>query len=238
MNAEVSEFVAPPAGQERDAGYRLKHILERTRVHYRTVGDLAYSVIREGILTGAFPPGSRLRQDELAEAIGVSRMPIRSALLQLEVESLIDFHPNRGAVVKDLKPAQVREVYELRMVLESYALRKAVESITPERLKRLERLSSALDTAREGNTFLDARRAFYHELYDGDRHPLLLDFIEQVRNRLGHYMLTRRVVGHLHEHAHAHLIECVRQGDADAAVAWLHKHLEDVCKEVIARLPA
>lgn len=213
----------------------LRHILDRTRVLYRTVGDLTYSVIREAIVTGSFSPGMRLRQDELAEAIGVSRMPIRSALMQLDSEGLVDFQAHRGAVVRSLRPEQVREIYELRSLLETYALRKAMRRMTPERAAELKALAARLDAAHEGPHFLEARVAFYHELYGGSEQPLLIDHIDRLRNYVGRYMLGRRVVGAL-DHGHGKLLEYIEQGNEDAAVAWLQMHLADVCNELIARL--
>src|SRR5690348_1870583 len=89
----------------------LRSIADRHGRRFRTVGDMAYEVIREGILTGVFQPGERLRQDRLAEAIGVSRIPVRAALLKLESQGLVKFEPYRGAVVHVLTPDQVREIY-------------------------------------------------------------------------------------------------------------------------------
>lgn len=74
-------------------------IVDRAKVQYRTVSDMVASVIREAILSATFRPGEHLRQDELARRLEVSRMPVRSALLQLESEGLVDFHPHRGAIV-------------------------------------------------------------------------------------------------------------------------------------------
>ena len=116
---------------------RFRSIVDRNSRQFRTVGDMVYEVLREGILKGVFQPGERLRQDQLAEAIGVSRIPVRSALMQLESEGLITFNPYRGAVVNKLSAKEMREIYELRALLESNALRKAVEVMTPERLAHI-----------------------------------------------------------------------------------------------------
>ncbi len=220
-----------------EARDRLRIILDKTRPEYKTVGDFTYSILRQAVLTGAFPPGARLRQDDLAEAIGVSRMPIRSALMQLESEGLVDFHPHRGAVVKALKPTQVREIYELRALLEGHALRRAIETMTPERLALLETMVARLDSAREGDEFLEARVAFYHELYRKDEYPLLLELIERLRDDVGRYLLGKRVIGS-HGHTHGKLLEYVRENDADGAVSWLQRHLSEVGREMIERLEA
>ncbi|HZX69006.1 MAG TPA: GntR family transcriptional regulator, partial [Candidatus Elarobacter sp.] len=83
--------------------------------------------LREAILTGRYAPGARLVQDDLAEAFGVSRIPLREALRRLEGEGLVLISPNRGAVVRTLAPKDVVDLYDLRLALESLALRRAAE---------------------------------------------------------------------------------------------------------------
>ncbi len=103
----------------------LQEIVREAQVHYRTAGALAYSVLRQAILTGVLEPGEPLRQDALAEALGVSRIPVRSALFRLESDGLIRLRPHRGAVVSVLTGEQVREIYAIRILLESEAMRQA-----------------------------------------------------------------------------------------------------------------
>ncbi|MDX6729868.1 MAG: hypothetical protein QOK49_4673, partial [Baekduia sp.] len=85
-------------GAEKGAPDAFGGIISRHERQFRTVGDMVYNVLRDGILQGVFPAGEYLRQDYLAESIGVSRIPVRSALMQLETEGLITFHPYRGAM--------------------------------------------------------------------------------------------------------------------------------------------
>ncbi len=83
--------------------------------------------VREAILTGRYAPGTRLVQEELAEAFGMSRIPLREALRRLEGEGLVVITPNRGAIVRPLAPKDIVDLYELRLALESLALRRAAE---------------------------------------------------------------------------------------------------------------
>ena len=80
----------------------LSDVAGRMSSGYTTVGELAYSILREAIITGALRPGQKLRQEAVAEAIGVSRIPVRSALMQLESEGLVVLQPHKGAVVRSL----------------------------------------------------------------------------------------------------------------------------------------
>jgi DNA-binding GntR family transcriptional regulator len=211
----------------------LSEILAKAQVHYTTVGDMAYSVLREAILAGVLEPGKHLRQDSLALSLGISRIPIRSALFQLEADGLIQFRPRRGAVVSILSSAQVREIYEIRSLLESHALRKAIETMVPERLKRLHELASRLDHEQPGEGFIESRIAFYRELYDEKSNPLLVSLIERLRRDVGRYWLRRRVVGHSHELSHVRLLEHAGKGQADEAVRWLQGHLAEVCEQLV-----
>jgi DNA-binding GntR family transcriptional regulator len=197
---------------------------------------MVYEVLREGILKGVFQPGERLRQDQLAEAIGVSRIPVRSALLQLESEGLITFNPYRGAVVNTLSPDEMREIYELRSVLESHALRKAVSAMTPERLAHLSQLAHELNQIQDGEAFLTRRNEFYRELYDREHQERTVDLIERLRAEAGRYWLERKVeyVSRPGQRDHLHLIDFIRAGDIDGAVAWLQEHLQHVCDELVA----
>jgi DNA-binding GntR family transcriptional regulator len=210
-------------------------IVSRHERQFRTVGDMVYAVIRESIVNGVIAPGEWLRQDQLAEQIGVSRIPVRSALMQLETEGLITLHPYRGAIVNRLTVAEMRENYELRTLLESHALRKAIPAMTPERLAHLEQLAVELNQVEGGEDFLTLRTAFYRELYDGARRPQLVRMIEKLRNDAGRYWLQRHIayVSRPGERDHMDLLPFVRAGDVEGAVAWLEQHLARVCRRLV-----
>ena len=214
---------------------RFRSIIDRNSRQFRTVGDMVYEVLREGILKGVFQPGERMRQDQLAEAIGVSRIPVRSALMQLESEGLITFNPYRGAVVNKLSAKEMREIYELRALLEAHALRKAVDVMTPERLAHLEQLAVELNAIKDGEEFLTRRNEFYRELYDHDLQARTVGLIERLRAEAGRYWLERKVdyVSRPGQRDHLHLIEFIKAGDIEAAVTWLQEHLQRVCDELV-----
>jgi DNA-binding GntR family transcriptional regulator len=219
-----------------DSAFR--SIVDRHGRQFRTVGDMAYEVIREGILTGIFRPGERLRQDALATQIGVSRIPVRSALMKLESQGLITFEPYRGAIVNTLTPAAAREIYEIRAVLEAHALRKAMTAMTPEGLLRLEQLATELNSVENGEEFLQRRAEFYHQLYDVMRQPRLVAMIDRLREEVGRYSLDHNVdyVRPPGERDHAQVLTYLRANDVDGAVQWLRDHLDQVCERLLTRL--
>jgi len=221
-----------PGKKEQAVGAAtFEDIVARLADGYRSIGEMVYEVIRQAIIGGAFAPGERLRQESLAAAIGVSRLPVRSALVQLESEGLVTFHPRRGAVVRSLTLAQIREIYETRELLESHALAKSMATMTPERLTQLRELASAMDAEHEGGAFVDTRVAFYRALYDADNNPQLVEIIESLRSSVGRYLLGWRLsTGHLG--GHKQLVDFMRRGDLAAAQNWLKAHLEQVRRGV------
>jgi DNA-binding GntR family transcriptional regulator len=221
----------PPDEQGESAATRasLERVVARLAGGYRSIGDMVYDVLREAILSGAFSPGEHLRQEALATAIGVSRLPVRAALVRLDAEGLVEFHPRRGAVVQTLTHSEITEIYELRTLLETHALRKSMATMTPERVTRLRELAAQLDAEAEGDPFLDKRVLFYRELYDAGNAPRLTELIEGLRSSVGRYLLGWRVSHRGAGHGtHSQLVEHVANGDADGAERWLREHLKDV----------
>jgi DNA-binding GntR family transcriptional regulator len=217
-----------PAADGAGGRKSLEAVIARLTSGYRSIGDMVYEVLREAILSGAFSPGEHLRQEALATAIGVSRLPVRAALLKLDAEGLVEFSPHRGAVVQTLTHAEIAEIYELRDLLETFALRKSMARMTPDRVARLRDLAAQLDAEAEGDPFLEVRVRFYRELYDAENAPKLTELIEGLRSSVGRYLLGWRVSdGDGHGH-HNVLVEYVAAGEVDKAQAWLRKHLQEV----------
>lgn len=223
MKRERHEF----AENDRFAG-----LVREMSDRYLTIGELAYAVIKRGILDGTFSPGEWLRQDALAAAIGVSRIPVRSALIQLDSEGLVSYHPYKGALISTLSSAQIDEIYRLRAVLESYAIRLALPRLGDDDIEALRRLAAAMDEAEEGGDFLQARVEFFRVLYDSGRSPMLVQLIEHLRAKVGQYLLGLRV-GH-GEATHGQLVELVAAGDLSGAERWLSEHLEAVRSGIVA----
>ena len=97
----------------------------------------ATELIREAILDGRLDPGSRLKEEELARELGISRTPVREALLMLQAEGLIETTPNRGAVVRTHDAEDLIDLYQLRALLEGYAARQAAARVTEAELEML-----------------------------------------------------------------------------------------------------
>jgi DNA-binding GntR family transcriptional regulator len=196
------------------------------RGSFSTVEDMTKAFIRDAILKGIYRPGQRLQQDAIAEILGVSRMPVRASLRQLESEGLVSFQAHRGATVTALTTDQIAEIYELRILLETFALEKAMERIGEPELAELTALATEMEDAVDSSVWLDQRQRFYARLYAFADRPETLALIRRLRSFVGPYLLLRRVVEE--PHGHMRIMELVCDGDAAAAKAWLAGHLAEV----------
>jgi DNA-binding GntR family transcriptional regulator len=146
----------------------------------RDRGDHAvYDGLRQAIVEGRFPPGARLREAPLAADFGVSRTPVREALLRLENEGLVVLERNRGAHVRTLSVPVIVEVYELRARLEGYAAELAAERAAPEDLARLSAAAAGFGDAvrsagpiglEDVRTIDAANRTFHTAILSASRH--------------------------------------------------------------------
>jgi len=196
------------------------------RESLKTIEERTQSFIRDAILRGEYKPGERLRQGELATLLGVSRMPVRASLRKLEAEGLVEIRPKVGAVVRALRPEQVVEIYELRILLETYLLRHAAARLTPERLERIGgELGGAHATADSADSW-GRRHSFYHSLYESADRPRALEIADQLRLAVGRYLLQQRIDEY--NDAHLKLLDRLKADDVESAVAMLEEHLRKV----------
>src|SRR5687768_11444608 len=105
-------------------------VFQNSQVLVRNASALAADLIREAIMDGRLEPGARLKEERLAQDLGISRTPVREALQRLNTEGLVQARPNRGTFVRAYEPAELDELYELRALLEGHAARRAAERLT------------------------------------------------------------------------------------------------------------
>jgi DNA-binding GntR family transcriptional regulator len=205
---------------------QLDQIIATNAAKDLTAQDLVLGSLREAILTAALPPGSRLRQEKLAELFGTSRIPVREALRALEYEGLVTSMPRRGFSVTELDADDIEEVYDLRILLESHAVRLAVPLITDEDLQILESLYAEMVASASGDEQLAAREKFYTQLYAITGRPRLAALIARLRQEIAR-SLRWPTLQHAPEH-HGRFFEAIRAGDADGAAAQLTSHYRRV----------
>lgn len=189
-----------------------------------SVEEATTTALRVAIRKGMLPPGQRLRQEDLAEQLGVSRIPLRDAFRRLEAEGLVQIEGRRGARVATLSADDVAEIYELLLMAEVHLIRLAVRNMDDAGIEHLIELSEHMDAvSTDDEEFRLSRKAFYGELYAWSGRPRMRNLVLQLRDDVHRYHVLKSLSASLH--AHAKLRECIRNRDADGAAAELRRHL-------------
>lgn len=210
---------------------QLEDVARNARGRFQTIEEITQSFLRDAIQRGLYRPGERLHQDSIAALLGVSRMPVRSSLRQLEAEGLISIVPYKGAIVSVLTPEEIAEIYDLRILVETYLLERASAHLTAEALDELAALVDSVESTEPLTTErLDRRVAFYERLYGLAQAPQAFRLAQQLRAEVRRYLLLQRVDEE--RASHAKLLDFLRAGDTAGAKQWLADHLADVSNEL------
>jgi DNA-binding GntR family transcriptional regulator len=203
----------------------------------RTATEFVEAALRLAILGGHIAPGTPLRQEDLAALFGVSRMPVREALRQLEAQALVDFEPHKGAVVTEISAEDAADNYAIRRALEPAALALSIPNLTGDDFERAEELLSDLDGEEDQARLGDLNRRFHLCLYGAAGRPKLLALVNAqlaTADRYLRFHLAAKGRDHLAQAEHRALLAACRARDAAAAQAVLLQHL-DTAAETIAR---
>ena len=189
--------------------------------------------LRDQIVRGELQDGDALRQDGLAEAFEVSRVPVKKALRQLAAEGLVKMAPNGGAVVTALSPDEIEELFEIRSLLECEVLRLSIPNLTEADFEKAEAILDAFDKAllHDGGTRTWGRlnAQFHSALYKRANRPHFLSLIEMINNVGERYTRIQLYLTRLFERAkeeHHMLLDLSRKRDIDAACALLESHIQ------------
>lgn len=182
------------------------------------------------ILSGVLPPGTRIRQEQIAEEFGVSRLPIREALRILESHGLVTLVASTGAWVSSMNLAECQETYLIRERLEPLALSLAVEHLDDTTMDRLGELATQMEGCTAVEDFVDLDRQFHLLSFHAARMPTLLEMVERLWNTTQHYRRAYvQMVGteglqetHLE---HRLLVATLRRRDARSAEELLGMHI-------------
>jgi DNA-binding GntR family transcriptional regulator len=193
--------------------------------------------LREAIDAGRWQAGELLRQEQLAAEYGVSRIPVREALAQLQSEGLVRVEHYRGARVTRPSAAEIDEIFDLRLLLESDLLARALGRHDPHALRELGRRQERLDDARERLDWIAGDIAFHEALYAPAGRPRSLALYRSLRAPIDRFAVRAlgpetRKQGWAEEHRR--LIAAAAANDRGAALAALTEHLEATRAVVLA----
>lgn len=203
----------------------------------QTLRDQIVEVLRHAIITGILRDGEELNQVAIAQEFGTSRIPVREALRQLESEGLIESRPYYQALVTQLSPQRLEELFEVRIALECLALRKAVPQLNADDISQLEQLLGAMERETNHDRWLEGNRDFHLTLSRASGMTMLCDFILRVRNHVDRYLNRLRVHRSKEaDHEHRVLLDLCKQRDLAAAEQQLENHIRGTLASLQARL--
>lgn len=210
----------------------------------RTASAAATDLIRQAIVDGRVVPGQRLKEEELAQQLGISRTPIREALLVLQTEGLVDAAPNRGATVRAYDLADLEDMYELRALLEGHAARLAASRVTPSQIEDLRASCGRFEMLLAGADLqaLVKENAFFHETVlvaaDSER---LTGMVHQV---IAMPLVYKSYIWYSPEqatasyHYHRQLTNVLERGDAQRAEFIMREHVYEARDVLIQHMAA
>lgn len=210
----------------------------KNRTLSATIGDQ----LRQQILGGVHASGAQLRQDALAAAYGVSRIPVREALFQLEAEGLVQIVPHKGAVVTSLSLEEIDDVFELRKILEPRLLARSIPELSAADFSALSAIQTAFESAVEARDpsqwgVLNAR--LHMTMYGHAQLPRTLSIVAgllQTSERYTRLQLASPAAWARAHQEHGELIQLCQNGDGDAACSLLCQHIGQVHADLRAMI--
>jgi DNA-binding GntR family transcriptional regulator len=186
--------------------------------------------LRAAILDGTIAPGDRIRQEDVAERFGASRLPVREALRMLEADGLIEHEPHKGARVPRLSRHEVAVVYQMRERLEPLALSESIPHLSADDLDRLRELETAIEADTDSGAFLALDREFHLLTYSGCGIVPLTSMVTRLWNSTQHYRRafvslsgqSRMWVVHAE---HRLLLDAIERRDTVDAERYLSGHI-------------
>ncbi|QEE40894.1 MULTISPECIES: GntR family transcriptional regulator [unclassified Methylobacterium] len=210
------------------------------RLRHKTVAAAVAESLRQRILTGEFPAGTQLRQDALAEEFGISRIPIREALLQLEATGLIKIMPHRGAVVSGLSVEEVEDIFALRVRLEPELLALSAPRLSEQDLQGLRDLTEEYGTALEAGEILrwgELNQRFHLDLLRHAGRPRSLTIVASLLqdcDRPTRLQLSASGDVARADREHREILALCEAGRFDRAADHLRRHIEFAAQSLIA----
>lgn len=192
-------------------------------------GDLAYASLIEAIGSGAFLPGARLREIEVADRLGLSRTPVREALRRLEADGIVEHRARIGAVIRSLSHTEVVELYEMRAVLERTAAQLAARHAALAEIAALEDLNVEIGAATQASAAAALNQRFHRGIYLATRNRFLLDSARALNNALlllGPTTLADAGRIAVVTRQHGEILSAIRAEDPDAAGQAAEAHLQ------------
>lgn len=188
---------------------------------------LIAEALRKAIMRGTLKSEQPLRQDEIAAEFGVSKIPVREALFQLEAEGLVTFYRNRGAMVSALSPTEAHEIYLMRVALEAVALRQAIPRLKTADFIKAESILKTIDHETEPFKWSELNWEFHTTLYQAANLPRLMDMVRTLHVNVARYFVVYQAMAYrdTSQGEHYAILKACQQQDSETACRYLEQHL-------------
>ena len=207
-----------------------------------SLAQIAYNALRDSILSFKLQQGQIYNEMSVAQELGLSRTPVREALLRLSSESLITFLPRKGFIVTSYTQQDVEEIFELRLILESTIVRKITSNISKENIDELRRhikLQHCAAAKNDYHGFMLSDRTFHKIFFELAGNFKLIDIMSNSQDICHMMGVCYLKVDGLYKEAiqdHETIVESIEAGDANMAEAATSKHITRVKAAVIKTL--
>ena len=200
-----------------------------------TTQELAYKELERAIVTARIKPGERLVAEKLAKQMGISTIPIREAIGRLEARNFLTVQPKKGATVNALSEKNLKEILEIRLLLELPAARKAAIASTQDTVETIKRLNRQYISGQQKNDAdmaLSANREFHFTIYRGANMPILLAMIQNLWDQVSPYyhLMFRQTLfqdPHTGTAYHKKIIQGMAANDPRKVIKWLETDLSE-----------
>lgn len=238
-------------GEPKPRHRKSQTFVEPTRLsgpegEYRSLTQIVVSKLRKSIYDGSifdgeYGPGSRLNITDLAKRLDVSPIPVREALRRLEAEGLVEFRPNRGVVVRELSASELRELFLIRLPLETLAATEAARLRSEKSIQVLESILRKMDGANQADMWRTLHERFHEELYALSQLPHLTRMIVSLRGQMRPYAKLYsddpEQVKHVQEEHYA-LLQALRKRNDASIKRIIHEHLARPARLALGKLGA
>lgn len=199
-------------------------------INRQTAADQVADVLREKILSGELPAGQYIRQEAIAQELGVSRLPVREALVLLESQGLVQTEKYKGTFVASLSMREIEEIYALRGLLETFLLRRAFPNLNEQIFEQAEEIIERSRKVKNLAEWAELNWQFHTTLYEPAHLDLTLKTLEQVLIRADRYLRLQRTLSAKlrasSDEQHTHIVELLRAGKCEEAIYAMGEHIE------------
>jgi DNA-binding GntR family transcriptional regulator len=192
--------------------------------------------LRAEILRGKLQGGQPLRQDDLAAQFGVSKIPVREALMQLKAEGLVNLYPNRGAFVSEVSAAEADEIYVMRIALEKEILARAIPHLTVSHFKQAREILTAIDNEDNIAKWGELNWEFHATLYSPAGLSRVMETLRTLHTNIARYLvlyLAGMDYQKKSQREHNALLQACRAGEVEKAIDILDGHLRSASTHLI-----